>query len=607
MRVQTPTRAAAIRPFSLPLPPSAGPLRRALSRAALPLLERALALSRLNTLYGQMASREAGDPRPFEERALGTLGISWDVPEADVARVPARGPLLVVANHPFGGVDGLLLLALLRRVRPDVKLLGNHLLRSIPELRDRLLYVDPFGGVSAAARNPAALREAIRWVRGGGALAVFPAGEVSHASFRRPRVADGPWSPAVGRLAVLCGAPALALYFSGRNRLLFQIAGLIHPRLRTALLPREMLRPRRVSVCVGHLVAPERLAALRDPGEVASYLRARAHILRGRAETPRVAAAGPAQAAEPVIAAVPAAALAREVAALPAGAELARSGSFRVLHARAGDVPSILREIGRLREIAFRAAGEGTGRSIDTDRFDAAYLHLFVWNDATREIVGAYRMGPTDEILPRDGVPGLYTSTLFRYREELLRQIGPALELGRSFVRVEYQRHPSALALLWKGIGRFVVAHPRYRHLFGPVSISSVYRSMSRSLLLSFLKMHRHVGDLGRLIRPRHTRRLARLEDAEAGLAGTVVRDLESVDELVRDIEADRLAMPVLLRQYLRLNGVLLGFTVDPDFGDVLDGLILVDLARVDRHILTRYMGADGLASFLAHHGVGSI
>ncbi|HKY34168.1 MAG TPA: lysophospholipid acyltransferase family protein [Candidatus Polarisedimenticolia bacterium] len=595
--------AAPSGPFRLPSL-FTDPVRRALLDAARPLLEKGLALPRLNDLYRGLAAGDDG--RPFADRALEALDVAMDVDAADVSRIPAAGPLVVVANHPFGGLDGLLLGSLLRRVRPDVRLLGNVLLRSIPELDEILFFVDPFGGGEAVRRNAAAVRAALRWVRGGGCLGIFPAGEVSHATLASLRVADGAWSPALGRLVRAGGASAVAVWFEGRNSAAFQALGLIHPRLRTLMLPRELLRRRRsrVAVRVGNPVTAARLGAMGSDEEITGYLRARAHVLRGRA--PAAPAAGdprePVRKAEPIAEAVEASLLAAEVAALPASQTLVESGPFRVLHARAPQIPRLLREVGRQREAAFRRAGEGTGRALDLDPFDERYIHLILWHGQKREVAGGYRIGPTDEILPACGVGGLYTSTLFRYREELLRQIGPALEMGRSFVRLEYQRSHSPLALLWRGIGAYVAAHLRYRRLFGPVSISNDYRSMSRSLLLSFLRMHRQVGDLARLIRPRRGTRLAALDDPEAGRAGAVVRTLEEVDELIREIESDRLSMPVLLRQYLKLNGVLLGFTVDHDFGDVLDGLILVDLARVDRHLLARYMGKEGMASFLAHH-----
>jgi putative hemolysin len=400
------------------------------------------------------------------------------------------------------------------------------------------------------------------------------------------------------------GAPALPVFLAGRNGAIFQAAGLLHARLRTVLLPRALLdlRGRTVQVRVGGAVPAQRLKALPGAEAAITYLRARTHLLAARCEARgRRDAALP---TEPLAEPVPHGDLARAIAALPPEQRLVSSGPYAVFVFEGDALPSVLREITRLRETAFREVGEGTGRALDRDRFDDLYLHLFVWNRERREIVGAYRMGPTDRLLPRLGTRGLYTATLFRFRGRLLSQIDPALELGRSFVRPEYQRSHSPLTLLWRGIGEYVVRNPRYRRLFGPVSISNEYGTLSRQLLMAFLEVNRGLTGLARLVRPRRPARIAPGRAFDARLLGTVVRDVEEVDDLIRDIESDRKGMPVLLRQYLRLNARLLGFNVDPDFGDVLDGLLLIDLTQVDRPILHRFMGHEGAGAFLAHHGL---
>jgi len=610
--------------------PRAGPVAGFLLDLARPVVESTLAFPELNRLYSEAlgASGAPGRARPrdeaFHDRALAVLGVRWEAPEEDLARIPATGPIIVVTNHPFGGIDGLILLSLLRRIRPDVRLIGNLMLGRIPEMREVLFLVDPFGGPGAAARSAAGLRAALRWVAGGGALGIFPAGEVAHLRLGTGRVIEPEWGRIVGRLVRRAGAPLIPVFLAGRNSGLFQAAGLIHPRLRTFLLPREVLRHRGriVQVRIGGPIAPARMASFEDPADLAAYLRARTGLLgarcgsespltvprrrepgrpgRGRQDRRPRTVGGSEEVASPVDPDT----LNREVAAVPRDQVLLESGPHSVLYTRGGEQPGILREIGRLREIAFRAAGEGTGRSLDLDRFDGHYLHLFVWNRDRREILGAYRLGPTDEILPRLGPGGLYTSTLFRFRRRLLDQIDPALELGRSFVRPERQKEHAPLTLLWKGIGSYAAAHPRYRNLFGPVSISNEYRSLSREILMAFLRATRYEDGLARMVRPRRRANGLRRSGRDRHL-GTMVRSLDDVEDLVREIEADRMGIPVLLRQYLRLNAVLLGFNLDPDFSDVLDGLVLVDLTRVDRAILARFMGRQPAERFLAFHATG--
>jgi len=577
---------------------------RAPCAALTPLLDRLLALPILDRLYRSLPK----DGRPFPDRALEALDVAIDVADDDVAKIPQAGPLTIVANHPFGALDGLALLSVASRVRPDVRLIGNALLARIPELRPSTFFVDPFGQQSSVAGNAATLRTARRWIEGGGALAAFPAGEVSHVILPGGRIVDREWSPATIALAMNAGAPIVPFFFDGTNSRWFHLAGRVHPRLRTALLVREMLARRggRVALTIGTPLWPSELERLERRSR-ASYVRARTYAIGRGAAIPATSSCDgrsvrPAPAVRQIAAAGSAAAIAREIDGLHEEHILVRSGDFLVGIAGGSELPRTLREIGRLRETAFRAVGEGSGRELDLDRYDAHYQHLFVWNRERHEIVGAYRAGQTDVILPREGLSGLYTSTLFEYDRSLMTEIGPALELGRAFVRPEYQRDYSPLLLLWKGIGTFVARHPRYRVLFGTVSISSDYQSLSQQILARFLMATTFRPDLARRVRARNPPPFLRSNRADSPLAGVVARTIAEVGSIVAGIETDGKGVPVLLRQYLKLNARLLGFNVDAAFGGVLDGLMMVDLADVSREILTRYMGKSGAQSFLARH-----
>jgi putative hemolysin len=292
-----------------------------------------------------------------------------------------------------------------------------------------------------------------------------------------------------------------------------------------------------------------------------------------------------------------------EVEALPSDQLLAASGQFTVHSARAAQMPWCLQEIGRLRELTFRAAGEGTGKASDIDLFDTYYLHLFVWDGKAEAIVGAYRMGLSDEILARYGKRGLYTQSLFKYGSRVLRTLNPAIELGRSFVRAEYQRNFAPLLLLWRGIGRFVARSPRYAVLFGPVSISNSYEPQSRRLIVDYLKANSVEAGLARHVKPRRPFRAGKPADSELSALG----DIEELSRAVERIESDHKGVPILLKHYLKLGGRVLGFNTDQQFGDALDGLILVDLRASDPRMLARYMGEEGAAEFLAYHRAGAL
>jgi len=557
------------------------------------LLTHAVALTPMGRAYARAA---AGNPAiEFSSRALRELDVAIAVADAELRHVPSTGPVVVVANHPFGALDGLLLLEIIKRIRDDAKLLGNELLGRVADLHDRLFLVDVFGDRSAAVhRNSRALRAALRWVAHGGCLGVFPAGEVAHRS-NGDRVVDSAWQHAAAELALHAGATVVPVFIEGQNSRLFRAAGRLHPLLRTALLPRELWSKRHatIEIRIGRGLTADTLALHYEPAARTRLLRSHVEALAQRGATPE--AKGPFVQPQPIAPRAMAAAIDANVDAIREHV-LIETDAFQVICARAAELPAVLPEIGRLRELTFRAAGEGSGLPRDLDRFDDTYRHLFVWDRHRCQIAGAYRVGATDEVTAKTGVDGLYTRTLFDYDETLLDRIGPALELGRAFVAPEYQRDFSPLLLLWKGISRLVAREPRYRRLFGVVSISDHYTSVTRQLLLKFLQTTRFDSDLGRLVRAKHPPAPLRSDFVET----TTVERIEDVCALVRSLEADGKDMPVLLRQYLKLNARLLGFSVDPLFGNVLDGLVVVDLGEVEPAILSRYMGRPESRAFLA-------
>jgi putative hemolysin len=306
-----------------------------------------------------------------------------------------------------------------------------------------------------------------------------------------------------------------------------------------------------------------------------------------------------------VRAAVPPSLLAAEIDVLPAEQLLVSAGQFRVYCARGSEIPWCLQEIGRLREISFRAVGEGTGKAVDLDAFDQYYVHVFVWDPEPKAIVGSYRLGLADEIMEQLGEDGLYTHSLFRYSPRALEVMNPAIELGRSFVRPEYQRSYAPLMLLWRGIGGFIQRHPRYAVLFGAVSISNSYDPASRQLIVDYLRANTIETDLARYIKSRRpfATRFSTLGHRTEEVSE--LKDVEQLSKLVSRIEPDEKGIPILLRQYLKLGGRLLGFNTDPDFSDALDGLMRIDLRNSDPKVLSRYMGEDGARTFLAYHGIG--
>lgn len=583
-----------------------------LARAAeFPGLTKKLApINQVRNLYRQVQQ----SPEGFRlETLLAQMRVELRVGAADEARIPTSGPVVVLANHPYGVLDGALLTVLLTRVRPDVKVLTNFLLADVPELQKHCIFVDPFHTDRSVESNRRALRGALAWLHQGGMLAVFPAGEVSHWQMPAAQISDPQWNDTAARLFRKTGAAALPVYFCGHNSLGFQLMGMIHPKLRTAFLLQEFLQQegKTIEVRVGSRIPTEAITAIGDDRSATEYLRSRTYLLAQRKN---------AHASWPVALrsrlglgrhkelalAIPADLLAQEIASLPEGRCLAQGGDLAVYVGSSHETPQVVQEIGRLRELTFRKVGEGSGKSRDLDSFDEYHRHIVLWNKSKDEVVGAYRASATAEILAERGINGLYTSTLFRYDARIFQKLGPALELGRSFVRPEYQRQYAPLLLLWKGIAGLVAKHPEIPVLFGAVSISNEYNEASREMIYRFFETRMRDHELAGLIEPRRPFRPAPLRRWDCRGLVQALRDLDALSHPITDVEVDGKGLPILLRQYDKVGGKLLGFNVDRKFSNVLDGLVVVDLRQTERAVLERYMGREGAARFRQVHSGAS-
>ena len=564
------------------------------------LLEKIFSLHSVNQSYRLMEPTDR--PELFFDRFLDALDIAYTVSKKSLERIPEEGPIVVVANHPFGALEGLVLGSLFCGAGRPFKFLGNYLLQQIDELEDYLIAVDPFGHSSSPRANIRGLREAIDWLAAGGILVTFPAGAVSHLHLRHRSVVDPAWSPQIAAMTRRTQATVLPIYFSGRNSNLFQILGLIHPRFHTLLLPRELAKKRdhRVEVCIGRPVSFAVLKRFSSDRVLIDSLRLCTYQSRVQPDEPSSPPMRPV--AAPAL--VSASDLVREVYRLPPQARLAASNGLVAYVAAAPQIPSVLEELARLREWTFRQVGEGTGRESDLDDFDAHYLHLFIWDEIRQLLVGAYRLGLGSEIIRQRGPKGFYTSTLFHFKDALVNQLACSIELGRSFIRPEFQRRNNGLALLWRGIGELVVRNPRYRWLLGPVSISQSYRPLSRELMVEFLRRYRLEGDLAPLVQARHPFQAKILGWQASCQFPAGLSDINELSQLVACLEEDGKGVPVLLRQYLKLNAQFLGFNVDPSFSNVIDGLVIVDLTRTEPRLLKRFMGREGMIAFTRQYGL---
>ena len=553
-----------------------GPAARLLAA----LLMRLLGLNRLNRLYD--AVRDSGDR--CTEEALRWLEISYRVCDKDRSNIPPAGGVIFLANHPTGALDGILLIDLLARSRPDVRFLGNFLLERIEPLAHYFISVDPFDP-STPRRNYTGMRQALEHVRKRGALVIFPAGEVATWQKGFSRVKDKPWSHSVIRFVRRAEVPIVPLCIEARNSTLFHLLGKIHPLLRTALLPHELLnkRGKSVYISIGSALLPRKLASLESLTTYGDYLRAnveylckkkpRRHlrILPKHKPQPR--------SAETVADSKGTADIMAELEKIRTEYRLFEQAEFEVFCTPPEAIPNLMHEIGRLREMTFREVGEGTMKALDTDRYDAYYHQFFIWDNTERSVVGAYRLGMGDQIIPRYGVKGFYTDSLFRMGPEMAPILEKTIELGRSFVVREYQRKPVSLMLLWKGILYVLLKHEQYRNLLGPVTISGEFDKNAKTLIVGYLQQHHFNPKLARHIHP-----VTGLQGIDAPLDLSLIAGIHSIDlinKIVRDIERDEMSIPILIKKYLQLNSHVLAFNVDHDFCDSLDALMLLDLKKV--------------------------
>ena len=534
------------------------------------------ALDRINRLYSDALAYEG----PYPEGLLHAMDVRTEVDPREADRIPPEGPAIVIANHPTGALDGIVLIDWLSKRRPDARFMGNYLLSRIGPLKRYFISVDPFD--AKAAGNVSGMREAMRHLSRGGLLVIFPAGEVAtwRKGFRD--IGDREWPRGVMRFIRRAEVPVIPLYIDARNSPLLRLAGKLHPMLRTALLPRELLNKKGVGVelRIGSAVLPRKTASLTET-DYNGYLRASVEYFKpldGRRRPPRAARRAARKVPDEVLGAVDVPLLEAELDSLRGGHRLFEYGNYEVYLAPPDRIPHMMIEIGSLRERTFREIGEGTKNAIDTDRFDSYYYQLFVWDREARRLVGAYRLGMGDRIMERYGLKGFYTNTLFRMKPAMGEVMGKTIELGRSFIVRDYQRKPVSLMLLWKGILYVLLRNGQFRYLLGPVTISGGFQSASKLIIASHIRDFYLDREKAGWIRPR-TGIDIRVRIDESLIAG--IRSIDLINRLVCDIEKNAYSIPVLIRKYLQLNSSVLGFNTDHEFCDSLDALMLLDLKKV--------------------------
>lgn len=538
-------------------------------------------LNKINKLYSDVYTE---DGSVFLEQLIDALGVSVEVSEEDLQKIPQEGAFITVSNHPFGGLDGIILIQLLSKIRPDYKVMANFLLKKIEPIKDYFLGVNPFESrkdISSAG----GLKEALRHLSAGKPLGLFPAGEVSAYQADSNSVEDREWSASVLKLIRKANVPVIPIYFKGSNSLLFQVLGLIHPMLRTVKLPSELLnkKNRVIKLRIGNPISVETQNSFGDIIQYGKFLRAKTYLLGSSLEVKKffLKSQKAGKKVEAIAKEVPVEMLKKDISDIQEDYLLFSMKNYSVYCAPTIKIPNILNEIGRLREVTFRAVGEGTNRSMDLDEFDLYYYHLFIWDNDTNRIVGAYRVGKGKDIIDRYGVKGFYIHTLFKIRKEMLPVLYESIELGRSFIVEDYQRKPFPLFMLWKGILYFLIKNPEYRYLVGPVTISGKYTDVSKELIMKFIKRNHWNEEFARYITPRCKYRVETNDPDVEVMVEASGDNIATLDKVIGDIEPSSDKLPVLLKKYISLNGRITGFNIDPKFNMCLDGLLILDLFDV--------------------------
>ena len=565
------------------------------------LTEWATGLDKLDKFYSQRPLN--CDTRSFLRFTLEVLGIDYQITKGSLAYVPEQGATVIVANHPLGGVEGIILAELLLQIRSDVQILANQYLKTVRELDELFIGVDVFDGQNAQKSNLKALRLAHNHLSKGGLLLLFPAGEVSQLDSKTQELADKEWSRSVASLIRKANPVTIPCFIAGQNSRRFYFAGKIHPLLRTLMLGRELLNKssQSISISIGSAIHYKEITGLTDR-QIVNYLRLNTYLLQNR-EPLEANNQISLQPSIPITPPIPVEHIEQDLNNLSAEHLMLTHQDFDVYCTKYDQIPFIMQEIGRLREVCFRKVGEGTGLMTDLDEFDRDYLHLFIWDRKARCLVGAYRLGLVDEIIQKHGITGLYCRTLFNFDLPFIDRMGKSIEMGRSFINLSYQKSMLPLMLLWKGIGSFVAKHPQYTHLFGPVSISNEYNSQSRQLLAETMTLHHYDADKAEYVSPSYP--LKRDCHGWDTSMLTTLSDPQLLSKVIARIDGGK-SVPVLLRQYLALNGKLVSFNIDPSFHNALDGLIIVDLRDISIKTLARYMGVRQAEKYHQIHSIST-
>lgn len=548
------------------------------------LLIKVLRISAINKIYKK--NRDKTD-LAFLNGVLDDCNIEFQIPEEDLKRIPKDGAFITVSNHPLGGIDGVLLLKLLIEKRADYKIIANFLLHRIEPLKPFIMPVNPFENRKDAKSSVAGIKSALLHLKEGKPLGIFPAGEVSTYKDGKLKV-DKPWEEGAVRLIKKAQVPVIPIYFHAKNSSLFYFLSKISDTLRTAKLPSEVISQdgKVIKVRIGKPISVADQKEYKDIPSFYEFIRKKTYMLANPFEkanklisTESIKIKKP---AKKIAAQKNKDSFIKEINNLrDRDFRLLESKDYEVFFANAKEIPNVLHEIGRLREITFRGIGEGTNKALDLDKYDKYYYHLILWDNQAQCLAGAYRMGLGKEIYKKHGINGFYIQTLFRIEPELHQMMENTIEMGRAFIIDEYQQKPIPLFLLWKGIVHVTLRYPEYKYLMGGVSISNQFSDFSKSLMIEFMKSHYYDPYIAQYIYPKKEYKVKLKGDDKDFVFDASKADMQKFDKIIDEIEPGALRIPVLIKKYVKQNARLVAFNVDPKFNNAVDGLMYIKVADI--------------------------
>ena len=544
-----------------------------------------LRISAINKIYDNNKNKSDLD---FLNGILDDCDIKFEIPEEDLKRIPKDGAFITISNHPLGGIDGVLLLKLLIEKRADYKIIANFLLHRVEPLKPYVMPVNPFETRKDAKSSVAGIKSALLHLREGKPLGIFPAGEVSTYRDGKLKV-DKPWEEGAVKLIKKANVPVIPIYFHAKNSRLFYLLSKISDTFRTAKLPSEVISQggRVIKVRIGKPISVKDQNEYKEIPAFYEFIRKKTYMLANPFEkSSKILSTQnlkiPKKPAKKITAQRNIDLFIKEVDVLRENkARLLESKNYEVFLAEAKQIPNLLHEIGRLREITFRDVGEGTNKSIDLDKYDKYYHHLILWDREANCLAGAYRMGLGKEIYKKYGINGFYVQTLFRIEPELHQMMSNTIEMGRAFIIGEYQQKPMPLFLLWKGIVHVTLRYPEHKYLMGGVSISNQFSDFSKSLMIEFMKSHYYDPYIAQYIQPKKEFKV-KLKDGDKDFVFDATKaDMQKFDKIIDEIEPGVLRIPVLIKKYVKQNARLVAFNVDPKFNNAVDGLMYIKVSDI--------------------------